>query len=745
MQALLGTPRDRVDGPLKVTGGAKYVAEIAPPNLAHAVMVGSTIAAGHIREIDPSAALSLPGVLAVLTHENFPKLSPGPVALQFSSNRMQMKGSAGQQLLPMQDAKIEYPGQPIAVVIAESLEIATHAASLLRISYNPHTPKWDMEAERNKAYKPKNVWGDKTDNSRGNFDSAWNDAPVRLQQTYYTALQHHNTMEPHATTAHWERDQLTVFETTTWVYGARMTIGAWFDLPPEKVRVINHFVGGSFGSKGPIWPHTAICIAASKQISRPVRLVLSRPQTFIDAGYRPRIRHDVRLGAQADGKLTAFAYDTVAQTSSFDDRVVAPTTRTPPRLYACENVSTTYRLVPLNRNGPFTMRGPGEVPGLFAVESAMDELAYALNLDPIELRLRNHADEDPEHHQPWSSKHLKECYRQGAERFGWSRRDPRPGSMRDGSHLIGSGMASMMYDARSAPCKATATLERNGSIVLRTATCDQGTGSYTIMPQLAAEAMGISPDGIRLELGDTDFPMAPISAGSMTTASVGTAITQAAAELRRQIILLAATLDGSPLYRLTEDQIVLETSFCRAKSDASRRVSFTELMSRSGSGELSTRGESKPIGETQGVSRFSFGAHFAEVRINPRTCEVRVSRYVGAFAAGRIINSKTAHSQLVGGIVWGIGQALMEETNINPATGRYVNDDLGQYLVPTNADIPKINAFFIEEKDDQVNPIGVKGVGEIGTIGSAAAIANAVYHATGKRIRQLPITPDKLL
>jgi xanthine dehydrogenase YagR molybdenum-binding subunit len=746
MSSVIGQPLTRADGHANVTGQAAYVAEFFPPGLCHAVMVPATIARGRVTAIDAAAAEAVPGVIAVFTHRQFPKLKPAPVLLQAGDNRRKPNGSAGQRRLPLQDDRVEYPGEPVAVVLADSFDAAGHAAGLVRVAYAPEPPRVDLEAERQAAFAPKDVWGEPPDYARGDVATAVATAAVRVDRTYHTPVQHHVTMEPHAAMASWDAPgKLTLHQTTTWVGGGRKTVAAWFGVPEADVRVVNRFVGGSFGSKGPTWPHVAVCVGAARVVGRPVRLALSRQQTFYDAGRRPQLRHDVRLAADADGRLTAFVYNTTAETAVFDDRVVAPTVRTPPRLYACPNVATSYRLVHLNRNGPFTMRGPGETPGLFALESAMDELAVALKLDPVELRLRNHAAEDPTEKQPWSSKHLRECYQQAAERFGWARRTPEPRSMRAGDELIGWGMASMIYDARSAAAEATASLYPDGSVVLRSATVDPGTGQYTILPQIAADALGTTPDRVRIDLGDTDLPTAPLVAGSQTTATVGTAVAAAAADLRRRLVKLAISTRGSPLDDLAAADVVVDPGVLRAAAAPARSLTFSELMRLAGERELRGTGKATPIEETKDVSRFSFGAHFAEVRVRPATGEVRVSRYVAAFAAGRIINPLTARSQLVGGIVWGIGQALHEATHVCPATGRYVNHDLGEYHVPTNADVPPIDAWFVDERDDRVNPLGVKGVGEIGTIGSAPAIANAVYHATGKRVRELPITPDKLM
>ena len=739
----VGQPLSRTDGRAKVTGQARYTAEAPYPDLCHAFLVQSAIASGRVVQINTRYAERMPGVLAILTHKNMPRLNPAMVAI----DNNQQQGGAGEDWLPLQDDKIHFSGQHLAVVIADTLEQARHAARQVQIEYAPTPPHSDVQAERRHQFTPTKVWGEETDKSYGDWHQGWREGVVRVEAVYNTAIQHHVTMEPHATVAAWEGDRLTLHETSSWVYGAQKTVATWLDIPPENVRVLAPFVGGSFGCKGPTWPHVALAAVAARKVGRPVRLELTRPQTFWSNGYRPQIEHRVALSATRDGKLTSLAHHANAQTAMFDDRVVAPVTKTSRKLYQCANVATSYRLTPLNMPGPFTMRGPGESPGLFALESAMDELAYALNMDPIELRLRNYAETDPEEDQPWTSKSLRECYEQGAARFGWRSRNPRIGSMKaqDGETLIGWGMASMAYDAKSAPAKAHAQIYADGRVVVQSATCDQGTGSYTIMRQIAADALGVSIENVVFELGDTRMPLAPISAGSMTAASVGSSVQGACHALRDKLIGLARANRESPLHNQHEESITLRDGRLFVTSEPTRGESVSALLRRLGLDWVEATEEVDAAKASKGKTRYSFGAHFAEVQINPHSGEARVTRYVAAFGAGRILNPKTARSQLLGGVVWGIGMALHEQTHLDMHLGRLMNHDLSEYHIPVNADIPAIDAFFVEEQDEQVNPLGVKGIGEIGTIGAAAAIANAVYHATGKRVRDLPITPDKLL
>jgi len=742
----VGKPLDRKDGRLKVTGTAKYTSDMPAEYLAYAALADSEIAKGQLLEVDTKTAEAVPGVLAVLTHRTMPKLSESPVLIS-QSGQGSPQGAAGQQFLPMQDTVIHYSGQPVALVVAETSEAAAYAASLIRAKYESEAPAADFEEARKRTFSPVNGWPEPAETKRGDVGAGMTAASARVEEVYETALQHHVAMEPHGTVAAWDGDTLTLYEPSTWVQGVSKTVGAWFGMPPENVQVIQNFVGGSFGSKGPTWPHVALAAAAARHVKRPVKLVLTRQQTFWSNGYRPHLRHAVDLGAASDGMLTAVKHEAVAHTAPFDNRIVAPVTKTTPRVYACPNVAMTYQMAHVNLSGPFTMRGPGETPGLFAFECAMDELAYTLQMDPIALRLKNYAETDPENGKPWSSKSLRQCYEQGAAKFGWDKRDPKPGVMKTehGKHL-GYGMATMMYDAKSASTAASARMSANGSVVIQSATADPGTGPYTIMPQIAADALGVSASSVRLELGNPRLPKAPIAAGSQTSASVGSAVQAAAKSLRRRLLEFAFSDPASPLHGLTEAQVEVEAGRAYSRSNPSLAETYTDILGRHAPYGLEAAAEVNPHTAAKEFSLYSFGAHFAEVQIDPDFGEVRVTRYVGAFGAGRILNAKTAHSQLLGGVVWGIGMALHEETHLDKTLGRIVNPDLSEYHIPVNADIPAdMDLFFVDEEDAHANPLGVKGIGEIGTIGAAAAIANAVYHATGKRIRKLPITPDKVI
>ncbi len=735
MKALIGQPLARTDGAAKVTGAAVYTTDVRPKGLAHAVMVTSTIANGRIDSIDEERARSAPGVLLVLTHRNAVKLPRG--------GKAGVSPPQGRVLSLLQDDRVHYNGEPVAVVVADTLEHATHAAQLLRVTYAAERPVLEFDRVKPGAYRPKEGL-DPADSDHGDAPGALTRAPVRISATYTTPLETHNPMEPHATVAQWEGDRLTLHDSTQYVSGVRRMVAKTFRIPESGVRVISRFVGGGFGCKGSAWSHVVLAAMAAKRSGRPVKLVLQRPQMFGPVGGRPHTEQRIELGAGRDGRLTAITHDVVSNTSQIEDWVEysAVATRI---LYACDNIRTTHRLVKLNLGTPTFQRAPGEASGTFAIESAMDELAYAIDIDPMELRMRNYAESDPESGLPWSSKSLRECYRIGAERFGWSRRNAQPGSMRNGRALIGWGMATATYPMNRMTASASAQLLPDGSAVVRSGTQEIGTGTYTIMTQIAADTLGLAARDVRFELGDTSLPQAPISAGSMTAASVGPAVQAACLALREKIATLAVRDKESALSGAQPKDIAFEDGMLVLRSDPSRRESIACPLSRNGWHAIEARAEARQGDEEQKYAMHSVGAVFAEVRIDPDLRLIHVPRIVGAYGAGRVLNPKTARSQLIGGIVWGIGMALLEESLPDPHNGRIVNANLAEYHVPVNADVGAIDVTFVDEDDPHVNPLGVKGIGEIGITGVAAAIANAVYHATGRRIRHLPITFDKLL
>jgi xanthine dehydrogenase YagR molybdenum-binding subunit len=566
----------------------------------------------------------------------------------------------------------------------------------------------------------------------------------RLEAAYSTPFQHHNPMEPHATLASWDGERLSVEDSTQYVAGVRRTLAKTFGIAPELVHVRSSFVGGAFGGKGSAWSHVALAAMASRQLGRPVRLVMRRPQLFGPVGGRPRTAQTVRLGCDADGRLGALEHRSTSTTSVIEDWVESSAVVSR-MLYASPAVATSHRLVKLNVGTPTFQRAPGESTGMFALESAMDEMAVAAGIDPIEFRLRNDAKRDEQKDLPYSSKSLTECYRLGAERIGWSRRGATPGALRDGHWLVGLGCASATRPAKRSPCAARVRITADGRALVSSSTAEIGCGTYTVMAQVAADALGLPVDRVRFELGDTRLPEAPISAGSMTMESVGSAVDAACASARRQLIARAIGDSDSPLHGTAPDDVAIEDGWLRARGGADLRDNVAVLLTRGGGAPLVADGDSKPGDEDKQFSMHSFGAVFAEVHVDRDLGLVRVPRIVARFGAGRIVNARTAHSQLMGGVVWGLGMALTEESLLDPHSARWVNANLAEYHVMVNADIGDIDVGFVDEVDPHVNPLGAKGLGEVSMTGVAGAVANAVFNATGKRIRDLPITLDKVL
>ena len=733
-QESVGEPLDRVDGRLKVTGGAKYAAEFPVPRVAHAVLVTSTIASGRVVAMDATAAERAPGVLKVLTPFNAPRL-PGAPAVRGGTMRVPTL---------LQDPMVRYNGQPIGLVVAETFEQAIAATDLVRVRYATERPMLDMDrAPRNPPETVRPMRGERVTH-RGDYARGLADAAVRVDQTYTTPLENHNPMEVHSTLALWEGDALTLYESTQGISNVRSSVARTFGVPPEKVRVVSHFTGGGFGSKGGPWSHEALAAMAAREVGRPVKLVLTRRQMFGPVGGRARTVQRVTMGATASGVLTATRHASTSNTSMLEDWLEPAVTPTL-MLYACPNLETQYDLVRLNVGSPTFMRAPGETTGTFALESAMDELAVALRMDPVALRLANYAERDPESGRPWSSKGLRACYALAGERFGWSRRNPEPRATRDGRWLVGWGMATATYPARRSPASALARLLPDGRALVRAGTQEIGCGTYTVMTQIAADALGLPPDRVRFELGDTTMPENPASTGSVTAASTGTAVHEVATQLRSRLVKLAIADPASPLHGAAEGDVRVTDGRLTLASDGGSGESYATLLARQGGQPVEVTVSSRAGAEAQQYSMHSFGTVFAEVRVDEELGEIRVSRVVTAHDVGRVLNAKTASSQIIGGVVWGIGQALLEETLVDPHTGRYVNADLAEYHVPVNADVGAIDVHFVHEADAHVNPIGVKGAGEIGITGVGAAIANAVHHATGVRVRDLPITLDKII
>lgn len=737
----IGKPIDRVDGPLKVTGRATYAADSVVKDVTFAVLVFSTIPKGTIESIETTAAERSPGVLAVLTYQNAPKLKP-----QLPKQRAGVDPSAGEALPPLQDNLVRFNGQPIAVVIAHSFAEANRAAALVQARYRVEKATTEFSKALAHAVppsKPKKKPGE-TDQPRGDAVTAFQAAPIRVMQTYTMAAENHNPMEPHATVAHWENGKLTLHDKTQWVDNVQEQVARAFGIKPDRVRVISPFVGGGFGAGLRVWPHVLIAAMAAQKVQRPVKLVLSRMQLFSSIGYRPAAVQNISLGSDREGRLKSIQHEVIGQTSTYEEFAenILDVTK---KMYACPNVRTDYRLAAMNVNSPTPMRGPGEASGAYALESAMDELAVALKIDPVELRLRNHADNDPETGLPWSSKSLRECYRLGAQKFGWERRNPEPRSMREGSLLIGYGMASGTWPSNRQPASVRMRLLNDGSVRVQTASHDIGPGTYTSLSQIAADTLGLAVSRIKLELGDTDLPKAPVQGGSMTMASVGSAVFETAKQLREKILAALVRDQASPLHQATPENLEINDGQVTLRGEASRRDTFAEMGRRHSKSPVEVEHVSKPGDAAKKFTSHAFAAQFVEVRVDADLGIIRVPRVVSAIAAGRIINPKTARSQVIGGIVGGIGMALLEAVHWDPRNGRIVNANFADYHVPVNADVQELDAVFIEEQDTQVNPVGAKGIAELSIVGIAAAVANAIYHATGVRVRELPITLDKLL
>jgi xanthine dehydrogenase YagR molybdenum-binding subunit len=677
----IGSPLSRIEGREKVTGEAQYAYEQPIEGVAYAVAITSTIATGEIAGVDASTALAIPGVLAVISHENAPRLAE----------------VGNGELMLCQSSGVAYRGQVVAAVVAESLETAQQAAAAVAVDYRPAGHDVELRLGHPRFYKPDKVNPSfPTDVAHGDLDAGLAAAEVVVDATYTTQPIHNNPMEPHASLAIWEDGGLTLYDSIQGAWRAHNELAELFELEPERVRVISQHVGGGFGSKGTPRPQAVLAAVAARIVERPVKVALTRQQLFSMVGYRTPTIQRVRLGAARDGRLRAIGHEVFEQTSTV--REFAEQTAVATRMmYAAPDRLTTHRLVALDVPTPSWMRAPGECPGMYALESAMDELAIACGLDPIELRIANEPAEDPEKGIPWSSRSLVACLREGARRFGWAGRDPTPGARRDGRWLVGTGVASSTYPAYRAPSQATARLDAEGGFTIQIAAADIGTGARTVLTQIAADALGVDPALVRMEIGDSDFGQAALAGGSMGTASWGSAVVKACDALLQQ----------------GEGEVTVDTS--------------------------------EEVKALSKLSRHAFGAQFVEVRVDVDSGEVRLPRVLGVFGVGRVINPKTARSQFIGGMTMGLSMALHEEGVMDREFGDYLNHDLAQYHVPVSADIQEIDAVWVEEDDDELNPMGSKGIGEIGIVGTAAAVANAVHHATGKRVRDLPIRLDRLV
>ena len=703
MTGPVGQPMDRVDGRLKVTGRATYAHEYKTEKpVAYGVILGATIAKGRVHALDVAAAKKAPGVLAVLTYEN------APVQPEFGPARL--TGNRFQRARPyLGDDRVRHWGEPVALVVAESFEAARSASSLIEVGYEAEQPVIGLSEHRGDAYAPPfiNV-GMKTDTDHGDFEAAFGRAPVRVEAEYRVAQQHHMALEPHASIASWNGDELTLVTATQTVSNTRASVAATLGMPAEKVHVVSPYVGGGFGGKLGARADAVLAAIAAREVGRPVKIAQSRQQIFYGAGHRPEAIQRLRLGAEQDGRLLAVGHEVWMQTSPVEE--FAEQTATSTRcLYNATAIQTRHRLVNLDLQGGEPVRAPGEAPGLLALESAMDELAHELGMDPVELRLRNDTPTDLEKQVPFSYRNLVGCLREGAARFGWDQRPRSPRSSRSsrqGNTLIGYGVSSAIRPNYLGAAKAHAAIDPDGKVTIRIDMTDIGTGTYTILTQVAAETLGVPVEDVTVLLGDSAYPVSPGSGGSWGAASSASAVQDACKALRAKLE---------------------EAGRGRALEATGSVVSMRD----------------NP--DYKNFSQYCFGAHFAEVAVDEDVGEIRLRRMLGVFSAGRILNPKTARSQMIGGMIWGVSSALFEHAVNDPRFGHVVNGDLAEYHVAVHADVPNVDAVFLDERDDKANALGAKGIGELGICGAGAAVANAVFNATGVRVREFPITLDKLV
>jgi xanthine dehydrogenase YagR molybdenum-binding subunit len=737
---VLGQPIDRIDGPLKVRGAAPYAYEHASGSeTAYGFVLGAAIAYGRIAAIDTSAAEAASGVLAVMTHRNAPaQANFGPPKVEHASARPRPV---------LSDDRVRFYDEPVALVVAESFEAARAAASLIEIEYLSEHADFELEGRIGEAYDPGEIQaGHASDSVIGDPEAALAEVDVKIDATYRSDFQHHAPLEPHAAMATWNGDSVVIHCASQSLANACAALAATLGIPAERVRVLSPYIGGGFGSKTMPHSETVLAALAARELGRPVKVALTRQQMFANAGHRPAMHQHIRLGAMRDGRLMGFAYDVTMPTARMEE-YCEQTAAFARALYAAPNRATRHRLVPIDVRRGEVMRAPGEAPGLLAFECAMDELAAALGMDPVELRIANEPERDPELGVPFSTRRLVECLREGAARFGWEARRQAPGMRREGRKLIGHGMAACIRQNYLRTAAARVTMDRDAKVVVETDMTDIGNGSYTIFAQIVAEELGVPLSDIEVRLGDSQFPVSAGSAGSWGAASSGTAITNACRALRVRIVAAERASEESPFRGVAAADIVFEHGMVRGSGVQALLVEIAAVVAKDG---LSAEGDTgvkanQPLPTYKEFSQHSYGAHFAEVEVDADTAEVRVRRMLGVFDVGRVLNAKLARSQLLGGMLWGVGSALLEGSELDPRYGAFMQSDLAQYHVMAHADVPEIEALFLDGYDDKANPIGSKGLGELGICGSGAAVANAVYNATGARVRSFPITVDRLL
>ena len=753
-KANMGQPIPRYDAVAKVTGKAEYASDVALVSPAYAYLVTSSIAKGRIDSFDLAAAKQVRGVIDIVTHENAEKLKEAKL---FSDG-----GYSATTIQPLKSAEIAQEGQIIGIVLAETFEAAREAARLVKVTCTAAIPTATFDSPGTTSAPAKGQLAQfKEDPKVGDFTKAFAGAEVTISASYQTPAQHHNAMELFATSCVWNGENLTIYEPSQYVHGLKNGVAEQLGIDADRVRVVNAYVGGAFGSKGSMTPRTAIIASIARRLGRPVKLVATRDQGFTIATYRAETRHQIQLGASRDGRLTALRHEG-AELSSRADAYAVGGTKTTTRLYACPNIESLVSIVRADRNTPGFMRSPPEVPYMFALESAMDELAVQLDMDPIELRRINDTTHEPIKGNPYTSRSLMACYDKGAKAFGWAQRSAKPKSMSDGDWLIGYGCATACYPTQMAPAAARVRLQRDGRTRVEIAGHEIGNGAYTVIGQAAAEKLGVPVEKVSVFIGDSDLPPAPVAGGSNSTASTCSAVMMVCDQIRQR--LFKAVMPGQSVVDKAKETVGLgqTASMQAAKSD--RPLDIEKAFDALGVAVVEEYGEWKPDGapldsframhkgqmrmvggpEMKDKIAYAFGAEFVEVRINRWTHEIRVPRLLGAFAAGHIMNPRTTRSQLMGGLIWGMSSALHEATELDERHARYVNDNLADYLVPVNADVPSVEVLLLAEQDDHINPAGVKGVGELGNVGTNAAVCNAIFHATGQRIRQLPVRLEQL-
>jgi xanthine dehydrogenase YagR molybdenum-binding subunit len=753
-KANMGQPIPRYDAVAKVTGKAAYAADVPLNNPVYAYLVTSSIAKGRVDGFDLQAAQQVRGVIDIVTHENAEKLKEAKL---FSNG-----GYASTTIQPMKSAEIAQDGQIIAVVLAESFEAARQAAHAVKVNYTASAPSTTFDSPGVTSAPAKGQLAQfKEDPKVGDFAKAFGDAEVKVSAVYETPPQHHNPMELFATSCVWSGDSLTIYEPSQYVHGLKNGVAEQLGIDADKVRVINSYVGGAFGSKGSMTPRTTIIAGIARRLRRPVKLVATRDQGFTIATYRAETRHQIQLGASRDGKLAALRHEGW-ELSSRPDAYAVGGTKTTTRIYACPNIESLVTIVRGDRNTPGFMRSPPEVPYMFALESAMDELAVQLNMDPIELRRINDTTREPIGDKPYTSRSLMACFDAGAKAFGWANRKREPKSMSDNDWLIGYGCATACYPTQMAPAAARVRLQRDGRTRVEIAGHEIGNGAYTVIAQAASEKLGVPVEKVSVFIGDSDLPPAPVAGGSNSTASTCSAVMIVCEQIRQR--LFKAVMPNESLVDKAKETVGVGQTPVIQAARSDRPLDIERAFDSLGVNVVEEYGEWKPEGAPMDSFRamnkgqmrmvggsqmkdkiaYAFGAEFVEVRINRWTHEIRVPRLVGAFAAGHIMNPRTARSQLMGGLIWGMSSALHEASELDERYARYVNDNLADYLVPVNADIPSVEVIMLPETDDLINPAGVKGLGELGNVGTNAAVCNAIFHATGQRIRKLPVRLENL-